>query len=539
METAPYREGMKLGQGFNTYLQKPLGFDAVTVTEGPNADPATQAYQRSKEAILIDDYSKLVSSMEITAAAAISGWGQTGEVNTDYLNRHDYETSDLTYQVHVSVRRQGNMDTNTYSLNWLDKKDPNAFYGDKYIAGFISGGDFYGRCSIRVINQSDSEAVSVAAKATFDGFGVTGSVSAGFKSNVDTLNKYSETSILQSETGGGTGTTGTTSSAAAPTSDIEALKDAADTYYDNAEQQNYRLYVILGDYETLPNFDSQFTPLDYTDANQESWQLFKDFTYLSYCKDIIEAVPTTGATEELTSQVLNQIIHQSEALTSAVKEISADPTQIENFLASRVDPQSIYQKILIAITTEYSVYNLITYPFQGRMAQYVTHTSVILPTTQLPATAKPFFKFKAFSYAHPDTTLISIGYQNDYITTTISVGTHLAPDVETLAFWAFTDKAKIPASAEFWALQLDQLGYTGTQGLRPEYAFMFDPGPMADIMKGMGVGVGDRNGAINNVAQQALEELMSAEEAAGKQDVELYPKSDGSGSHLFFVLNAD
>jgi len=96
-------------------------------------------------------FRKLTKTLNISAGAAISGWGQSAQVDVGYLDRSEvssleifnhcfesytiqFETSTLTYQVKVEVQAQGSTN-NKFSFKDIVTSTPNQTYGNRYIQG--------------------------------------------------------------------------------------------------------------------------------------------------------------------------------------------------------------------------------------------------------------------------------------------------------------------------------------------------------------------------------------------------------------------
>ncbi|KAH7905701.1 hypothetical protein BJ138DRAFT_1105765, partial [Hygrophoropsis aurantiaca] len=193
-EKAPYRDGMQLGQGFNTYTQETCLNDAVTVTK---PTPPVTPYTRDYNSLLIEEYEKLATSLDISAGATVSGWGQSGQVNVEFMSRSEvskivdiaklavadllfspptqFESSDVTYLVKVNVEHQPTHD-GEYSFNWVAPENPNTTYGDRYISG----------------KWSESEEIKQSAKVAFTMYGATGEVTDEVKKAVEKIQKHSE-----------------------------------------------------------------------------------------------------------------------------------------------------------------------------------------------------------------------------------------------------------------------------------------------------------------------------------------------------------
>ncbi|CCM04536.1 uncharacterized protein FIBRA_06717 [Fibroporia radiculosa] len=281
-EYTPYFDGMNKGQGFNTFTQELCLNNAVTVTSGPTPPPTP--FKRSYESVEINSYEELTKSLHITAGAAITGWGQSGKVDVEYLNRESFEKSDITFEVKVDVEHQGRT-TNDYSFNWTDPPNPNSTYGDRFISGFVEGGHFYALVSITSFNQSQSQTVKEAAQVTMTMYGVNGEISQEVERAIETLKQNSTIRISINETSGGKrrDTPGD--------EDLKSIKQLADEFYKNAEQHHYVRWAILEKYVNIPDFKNAFQPFDYFVAIQKSFFFLDDFSKYMYFKSMIQDVP--------------------------------------------------------------------------------------------------------------------------------------------------------------------------------------------------------------------------------------------------------
>ncbi|CCM04548.1 uncharacterized protein FIBRA_06729 [Fibroporia radiculosa] len=281
-EYTPYFDGMNKGQGFNTFTQELCLNHAVTVESG--SPPPPTPFKRSYDSVEINSYEELTKSLHITAGAAITGWGQSGKVDVEYLDRESFEKSDITFEVKVDVEHQGRT-TNDYSFNWTDPPNPNTTYGDRFISGFVEGGHFYALVSITSFNQSQSQKVKEAAQVTMTMYGTSGEVSQEVERAIETLKQNSTIRISINETSGGKrkDTPGE--------EDLKSIKQLADEFYKNAEQHHYVRWAILEKYVNIPNFKNAFQPFDYFVAIQKSFFFLDDFSKYMYFKSMIQDVP--------------------------------------------------------------------------------------------------------------------------------------------------------------------------------------------------------------------------------------------------------
>ncbi|KAJ4340574.1 hypothetical protein N0V95_007473 [Ascochyta clinopodiicola] len=186
-EVVPYILGMQQGQGYNTYLQQLCVKDAVTIQ--PSEKPGNP-FRREYTSELVEDYEKLAKSMKISAGAAVSGWGQSGNVNVSILDRSEIET-----------------------------ENPNETYGDCFITDFVRGGHFFARVSITACNSSETRELKQSSSVKITIIESTGP-DKGSASGSGLTVKAEETS------------------------DLMAVKAKADKFYEDANSGKHN-YVLL------------------------------------------------------------------------------------------------------------------------------------------------------------------------------------------------------------------------------------------------------------------------------------------------------
>ncbi|OJZ79684.1 hypothetical protein ASPFODRAFT_54808 [Aspergillus luchuensis CBS 106.47] len=390
-ELVPYIDGMQQGQGYDTYLQSLRVANAVTVTsEAPSSNPYDITYKSTE----IEEYTQLAKSLEITAGAAISGWGQSVNVDASYLNRSEFESATTTFQVQVSARQQVPTD-NTYSFNQYTTTTPNATYGDRFIADIIKGGKFLARVSISSISKSNTEEIKEAAKVAGTMYGVTGEVTEEVKNAVSSIQKNSRTTVWIHIFGGGKKLVESKRIDSGPEDDDSPLfkiKEQAEAFYNNLQKDvdNYSLYGVLWKYTNVPNFNNAFVPFDYTAAKQQSWNLFEDFTQYGVYIDGVKKMPVdkfqNGRQQQ--ADLYDEGTNVNVAISNKVQAIDNDPTEMNKPLPYP-KPYEYQKKVLLALKT-------ITYIAQERTVNGGSLTDIALPTLQGGATE--LFRFKAFDF---------------------------------------------------------------------------------------------------------------------------------------------
>ncbi|KAI2832362.1 hypothetical protein CBS133816_1449 [Aspergillus niger] len=429
-ELVPYFDGMQQGQGYNTYLQQIGVADAVTITPGQPESATYDLFYRSER---IDEYTKLAQSLEISAGAAISGWGQSSQIDAGYLDRLSFESSTVTYQVEVSSRQQASIG-NSYSFNQISTDTPNRLYGDRFIADFIRGGQYFARVSISAVNKSTSQEIRQASEVAFSMYGVTGSVTNEVRSAVETINRHSRVTVWIHTSGGG-GRSGVIHAEPHDGEDspLFAIKEGADDFYQELREgkHRYRRFALLWGYTNVPNFNNAFTPFDYAFANQRSWYLFGDFTQYDAYLELIRKIPVQKFINgrEQQAELYEEGANILSGIRTKVQAVNENPEEI-NSPFSYPSPEDYKKLVLLAIRT-------VTMIAQERTLDNGSFSDIALPTLQ--GNARTLFKFQTYDF---DTgfgnTVVSFGRRDSSF---ICLSGQRVSDGyrEESVFWAFED----------------------------------------------------------------------------------------------------
>ncbi|KAE8132755.1 hypothetical protein BDV38DRAFT_260398 [Aspergillus pseudotamarii] len=416
-ELVPYFDGMQQGQGYNTYLQQIGVADAVTITPG---QPESDTYDLFYWSERIDDYTKLARSLEITAGAAISGWKQSSQIDASYLDRLSFESSTVTYQVQVSSRQQASIG-NSYSFNHINTNTPNRLYGDRFIADFIRGGQYFARVSISSVNKSTSEEIRQASEVAFSMYGVTGSVTNEVRSAVETINKHSRVTVWIHTSGGG-GRAGVIHAEPHDGDDspLFAIKEGADNFYQELREgkHRYRRFALLWRYTNVPNFNN-------------SWYLFEDFTQYDAYLELVRKIPVQKFINgrEQQAELYEEGANILSVIRTKVQAINENPEEIDSPISYPI-PVEYRKVVLLAIRT-------VTMIAQERTLDNGSFSDVALPT--LLGNARTLFKFQTYDF---DTgfgnTVVSFGRRDSSF---ICLSGQRVSDGyrEESFFWAFED----------------------------------------------------------------------------------------------------
>ncbi|GLA52056.1 hypothetical protein AnigIFM63604_008684 [Aspergillus niger] len=397
-ELVPYFDGMQQGQGYNTYLQQIGVADAVTITPGQPESATYDLFYRSER---IDEYTKLAQSLEISAGAAISGWGQSSQIDAGYLDRLSFESSTVTYQVEVSSRQQASIG-NSYSFNQISTDTPNRLYGDRFIADFIRGGQYFARVSISAVNKSTSQEIRQASEVAFSMYGVTGSVTNEVRSAVETINRHSRVTVWIHTSGGG-GRSGVIHAEPHDGEDspLFAIKEGADNFYQELREGKHRYRRLAGTFlEILRNMMRTLNSLGrFINGREQQAELYEEGA------NILSVIRTK------------------------VQAVNENPEEI-NSPFSYPSPEDYKKLVLLAIRT-------VTMIAQERTLDNGSFSDIALPTLQ--GNARTLFKFQTYDF---DTgfgnTVVSFGRRDSSF---ICLSGQRVSDGyrEESVFWAFED----------------------------------------------------------------------------------------------------
>ncbi|KAF2497632.1 hypothetical protein BU16DRAFT_457309 [Lophium mytilinum] len=279
---APYHNGMRLGQGFNSYTQQICLDNAVLLNTAENRTKATDESTEvnltgrppwTKPQIVtyssrfVDKLSDVTDSMNISGALSIQTATVGGKGSGSYVDSDKFKESDINFHLQVKVVNQIHK-FDEYSLfnkiHTVRDADFPAVYGDTFISGWEEGGEFNAIISMKVTDKSKTFEVKASLEATLSLSGMKGGdLKVQFEMVKNNISKNTETTIAVNWSGGG--------SIKDPEEawTMESMKKAAAAFPDLVAITPQRTYAILTKYIALESFQRQranYSQLDYENA---------------------------------------------------------------------------------------------------------------------------------------------------------------------------------------------------------------------------------------------------------------------------------
>ncbi|KAJ4243311.1 hypothetical protein NW762_014836 [Fusarium torreyae] len=179
---APYNDSMHLGQGFNSFLQRPCMDGAVEISQ----------------------------SNTQTQAARAGGSANISQV-VSYSSRFVEKISDVVRSMNISAAssiKLGTIEVSGNSLSVDESKfaasDMNAVISVKVVNRFMEGGDLHGIVSMKILDTSKRSSIETALKGAMNGASGEFTLSEGTAtSTIDAAVRETESTITVNWSGGG------------------------------------------------------------------------------------------------------------------------------------------------------------------------------------------------------------------------------------------------------------------------------------------------------------------------------------------------
>lgn len=180
-EVVPYLPGLLLGTGYDT-MAGTIRQACVTYTHdnvpGPGALTA-QSYSLSE----ISSNADMLSITGIDASASVDIGLFSASAEMALMSQNQINNYNANLLAEVSIERGWQFSRNTTltpESQALADANPNGFRqqcGNRYVAGVLYGGEFYGLVTVATSSQSDRSALSSAFSASYGPFAGSGSFS--------------------------------------------------------------------------------------------------------------------------------------------------------------------------------------------------------------------------------------------------------------------------------------------------------------------------------------------------------------------------
>ncbi|KAF5664050.1 hypothetical protein FDENT_12978 [Fusarium denticulatum] len=337
---APYDDSMHLGQGFNSFLQKPCIDGAVKLTQ---ADLQTQAARAggpsnvsqvvSYSSRFVEKISDVVRSMNISAASSIKLGTIQVSGNSLSVDEAKFASSDMNAVISVKVINQ--ITSAIKNPPFIPLKTTAGMtserffklYGDSYISGFMEGGDLHGIVSMKVLDTSKKTNVETALKGAMNGSAGEFTLSEGTASStIEAAVQETESTVTVNWSGGGQ----------IKNDDAEwtlaSLISAASAFPGRVAACPHKTYAILTPYNRNRHFvkwaeENNITIPDFSPVQQYTHDLLDSFMEFKNILSRIQAVIANPVAYQ-PSPFENAVDLHVEALVEERKKIKKEMAKI-------------------------------------------------------------------------------------------------------------------------------------------------------------------------------------------------------------------
>lgn len=143
---APYKTGMVLGMGFNSYTQTTCLGNAVTITRTESPETSQIPQDVDYERVFVDKLSEVAQNLNISGSVEIKYGPISGAGSGSYVDTSKFSESDINFLITVRVVNQHSVtDQRVEKFNMLSNVTAanfNSIYGDTYISEMEEGGIF-------------------------------------------------------------------------------------------------------------------------------------------------------------------------------------------------------------------------------------------------------------------------------------------------------------------------------------------------------------------------------------------------------------
>ncbi|KAI8931676.1 hypothetical protein NX059_011323 [Plenodomus lindquistii] len=295
MMLAPYNDSMRPGMGFNSYTQSLCIDGAVEIRDSSMRKTDNPSQVVSYSSKLVQHLSEVVSSMQVSHSSSIKKGTVEVAGNGDSINEDKIKSSDINAVISVKVVNQTIISGDDAKYCPLPGINPgtsefNDKFGDCYISGYITGGEFNGIVSMRVVDRSKTASVvSAIRKSSRSGTGTEFTLDRDSSSSAfldSSILKDTETTITVSWMGGGQ-----IKDPHKPWT-LESVYAAADAFPARVAKRPQYTWAILTKYKANRSFVEEtqklsFSPLEYDLVAAFTSNLFDN--YMDY-KSLVKLV---------------------------------------------------------------------------------------------------------------------------------------------------------------------------------------------------------------------------------------------------------
>ncbi|ETS81500.1 hypothetical protein PFICI_06502 [Pestalotiopsis fici W106-1] len=318
MTLAPYNNAMRLGMGFNSYTQQLCVNDAVIKpnhvkaqerdlinraiasgerpqhpTDPGNDGRKTGSVSRTVGGVsqtvtwstkFVDSLSEVTNSMNISGSLEIKYGSVGGKGAGAFIDSNKFKESDLAFHLQVKVINQVLEGEDMTEFNPIKDLPSNQFtdvFGDSFISGFITGGEFNALVCFKVKDRSKLRDIKASAEINFDKVpGLSVNAQGQVHMEEADTSAVAETNVSVSWSGGGE-----IKDPSIKEWGVKELKAAAIEFPDKVAKFPQRTHAILSKYTTLRSYQvakNKGSPLDYENAGVYTSALLDAYTDYKY-----------------------------------------------------------------------------------------------------------------------------------------------------------------------------------------------------------------------------------------------------------------
>ncbi|MDZ8078761.1 MAG: hypothetical protein RMX35_06620 [Nostoc sp. DcaGUA01] len=270
--------GMNYGVGYDSLSGKVRG-EGVIRSE-PQVIEGGEGQKISFQLCQVTTTQELAKYLEIHLSASINvALYGSGSLKAKYLSEHKINKFSTYLLVRVVVknpwRQMLSIKLNNDAQQLL-KKNPETFrqsYGDEFVKGLISGGEYFAILDVEATNQEEQQKISNSIRAE----GSTWEVAGAFKNSISKIAKNSSIKVISEQLGGSDTTV---------TQSVEEIINRAVNFPDKVREKAIPYQAIFLDYKAIAG--AQGTNL--IDITNQRQVIEKLWNYRMKCLDILSNI---------------------------------------------------------------------------------------------------------------------------------------------------------------------------------------------------------------------------------------------------------
>ncbi|KAM4055837.1 heat-labile enterotoxin alpha chain domain-containing protein [Hirsutella rhossiliensis] len=278
---------------------------------------------------LTESYDSYLKTLDISASATVSGWGQSASISGHYLDHTQISKDTLTYVAIIDIERQQKFPTGfQFNTDNYKSESFNADFGDRWIRGFHKGGKMIARVSFQSKGSVSKTDLKAHAEASLKFWGVKGDLSVDVKYSMEQVSKNADVEVslfYQGDLGKVMGGSGAPEkiSAASTEGSFRQVKQWSDQFIENGCQHDYEYRPFLEEYPNAQNFPASQKILDYRSASRVSSIVLRELVKVSEMSQALQRLELDG---DLKTEIEFASVEMEEESRNWVDKIAADPS---------------------------------------------------------------------------------------------------------------------------------------------------------------------------------------------------------------------